>query len=97
VRLRYTRPALADLNAINDYIAEQSPRGARRVMARLHEVFELLPSFPAMGGQTAHPRIRRTTISPYPYLIFYEVGDDEIIIHAIRHGARDPSSMPGSD
>jgi toxin ParE1/3/4 len=33
---------------------------------------------------------------PYPYLIFYKVAEDEIIIHAIRHTARDPSSMPGT-
>jgi len=29
-------------------------------------------------------------------LIFYEITGDEIIIHAVRHGARDPSGMPGA-
>jgi toxin ParE1/3/4 len=29
-------------------------------------------------------------------LIFYEIANDEIIIHAIRHAARDPSGMPGA-
>jgi hypothetical protein len=28
------------------------------------------------------------TTTPYPYLIFYEATDAEIIIHAVRHGAR---------
>jgi toxin ParE1/3/4 len=32
-----------------------------------------------------------TTI-PYPYLIFYEATDAEIIVHVVRHGARDPSA-----
>jgi plasmid stabilization system protein ParE len=32
--------------------------------------------------------------TPYSYLIFYEVTDDEIIIHAVCHGARDPSDNP---
>jgi len=32
---------------------------------------------------------------PYPYLIFYEAAENEIIIHAVRHAARDPSGMPG--
>ena len=36
------------------------------------------------------------TTSPYPYLIFYEVADAEVIIHAVRHGARNPSGMPGA-
>jgi toxin ParE1/3/4 len=34
--------------------------------------------------------------TPYPYVIFYEVLDDEIIIHAVRHGARDPGGNPRS-
>ena len=33
---------------------------------------------------------------PYSYLVFYEATESEIIIHAVRHVARDPSSMPGS-
>ena len=45
---------------------------------------------------TDDPSIRRMTTSPYPYLIFYEPTETEIIIHAVRHGARDPSDAPGS-
>jgi len=29
-------------------------------------------------------------------LVFYEATDTEVIIHAIRHGARDPAGMPGA-
>jgi hypothetical protein len=36
------------------------------------------------------------TTSPFPYLIFYEATDSEIIVHAVRHGARDPSGVPGA-
>jgi toxin ParE1/3/4 len=59
-------------------------------------LIDLLLSHPAIGVQTDDPTIRRINTSPYPYLIFYEIAGDEIIIHAIRHGARDPSSMPGA-
>jgi plasmid stabilization system protein ParE len=51
---------------------------------------------PLIGVRTDDPVIRRLTTSPYPYLIFYEVTETEIIIHAVRHGARDPAGMPGS-
>jgi toxin ParE1/3/4 len=54
----------------------------------------LLPRYPRIGTQTAHPAIRRVTTTPYPYLVFYEAAGDEIIIHAVRHGARDPSKVP---
>ena len=96
MRLRYTRPALADLDAILDYIAARSPQGAGRVQSRIHTVIELLALHPYIGTRTDDPAIRRMTTPPYPYLVFYEVGDDEIIVHAVRHAARDPGGMPGS-
>jgi plasmid stabilization system protein ParE len=95
VRVRYTLPALADLNAILDYISESSPRGAKRVQQRIQRVIGLLLSHPAMGASTDDPIIRRLSAPPYPYLVFYEIAEDEIVIHAVRHAARDPSTMPG--
>jgi toxin ParE1/3/4 len=97
MRLRYTRPALDDLDDVLTYIAERSPGSARRVQRRIKAVTNLLLEYPRIGTPTSDTDIRRVTAHPYPYLIFYEVRGDEIIIHAIRHGARDPSTMPGSD
>jgi toxin ParE1/3/4 len=94
VRLRYTRPALADLDEVLDYIATHSPRGARRVQARIQTIIDLLLLHRHIGTRTNDPTIRRRTTSPYPYLVFYEATDEEIIIHAVRHGARDPSGVP---
>jgi toxin ParE1/3/4 len=97
VRLRYTFPALADLNKILEYITVRSPEGAVRVQARIKAITDLLLHYPRIGAVTQDPSIRRMATSPYPYLIFYEITDDEVIIHAVRHGARDPSQAPGSD
>jgi toxin ParE1/3/4 len=96
VKLRYTLPALADLNSILDYIAAHSPQGARRVQGRIQGIIGLLVSHPEIGIRTDDPTIRRLATPPYPYLVFYEIAETEIIIHAVRHAARDPSSMPGS-
>ena len=95
VRVRYTTPALEDLDGILNYVATRSPQGAQKVKARLRLLIGLLPAHPLMGARTDDPAIRRLIIAPFPYLLFYEVLDDEIIIHAIRHAARDPGSMPG--
>ena len=94
--IRYTLPALADLESILHYIALQSPQGARKVQIRIQESIDVLALYPGLGIPTKDPAIRRLTATPYPYLIFYEPLPNEVIIHAIRHGARDPSSMPGS-
>jgi plasmid stabilization system protein ParE len=87
LRLRYTLPALAELDQILDYVALRSPQGARRVQRRIQALIELLPRHPRLGGRTDHPAIRRLAILPFPYLVFYEATDTEIII---------PSDMPGS-
>jgi len=55
----------------------------------------LLLQHPLSGQRTSTPRLRRIVTTPYPYLIFYEPADDEIIIIGVRHAARDPASMPG--
>jgi toxin ParE1/3/4 len=96
VKLRYTAPALADLGAILDYIVAHSPQGARRVQARMRVLTDLLLRYPHMGRRTSDPTIRRMPVTPFPYLIFYEATDREIIIHAVRHAARDPAGMPGA-
>ena len=97
MRLRFTLPALEDLDEILDYVAAHSPQGAHNVHARIQAVIELLLRHPYLGSPTEDPMIRRMTTLPYPYLVFYEVADDTLVIHAVRHGARNPSSMPGSD
>jgi toxin ParE1/3/4 len=97
MRLRYTLPALADLASILDYVADRSPQGAARIHTRIRAVTGLLLRYPLAGAVTDDPTIRRMTTTPYPYLIFYEATDDEIIIHAVRHGARDPSNDARSE
>jgi toxin ParE1/3/4 len=97
VKLRYTLPALADLSAILDYIDAHSPQGARRVQVRIQALTDLLLLHPHIGRRTNDPAIRRMTTAPYPYLVFYETTETEVIIHAVRHAARDPSGMPGSN
>lgn len=97
MRLRYTRPALDDLDNILAFIAERSPTGAQRVQQRIKTVTELLQDYPNIGTPTSDPHMRRVTTHPYPYLIFYETRGEQVVIHAVRHGARDPSTMPGSE
>jgi toxin ParE1/3/4 len=96
MKLRYTLPALADLESVLDYIVQHSPQGARRVQSRIQSIIDVLSQHPHIGTRTSDPTIRRMTVLPYPYLIFHEATDEEIIIHAVRHAARRPSDMPGA-
>ena len=55
MKLRYTLPALADLDAILDHIAAQSPQGALRVQQRLQGMIGMLPAHPKIGSRTLDP------------------------------------------
>ena len=94
MRLRYTLEAAAELDQVLTTIEDKSPSGARNVRLRIQAVANLLLQHPRAGQLTRGRRLRRMRAAPYPYLVFYQVIDDEIIIHGVRHSARRPSSMP---
>ncbi len=95
MRLRYTPTAFAQLQEITAYISARNPYGAVRVHARIKHMIDLIGSFPRIGTPTDNRVIRRIATPPYPYLVYYELTADEIIIHAVRHAARDPGGAPG--
>lgn len=94
MRLRYTPDAAAELDAVLTDVARTSPQGARRVQGRIKATIGLLLEQPRCGALTSLRPMRRVVVRPYPYLIFYEATEDEVVIIGIRHAARDPASMP---
>jgi plasmid stabilization system protein ParE len=61
------------------------------VQARIQFIIDLLLQYPRAGRLTSKAGLRRMVVSPYPFLIFYRVTEDEIVIHGARHIARRPS------
>jgi plasmid stabilization system protein ParE len=93
MRLRYRPRAVNDIIEIAGYLAERNPIAARAVELRLRAAAELLCQFPAMGRRVEQrPEVRVLPAGRFPYLIFYSVTPDEVVILHIRHGAREPAS-----
>jgi len=91
--VRYTARAIEQLAEIFDYIAQDNPRAASAVQARIRASIERLDDFPFAGRITEMPGVRVLTIVRYPYRVFYSAyGTSEVIILRILHAARDPSS-----
>jgi toxin ParE1/3/4 len=88
VIVRYNRRAVRDLEAIADYIRAQSPTAAERVRERIEKLIHGLADFPHQGSRTDEAGIRRLVATPFPYLIFYRIKDEAVIILHIRHGRR---------
>jgi plasmid stabilization system protein ParE len=92
VKIRYRPTALAQLDAILEFIAARSPAAAHRVMARIKRSIDLLADFPRSSKASEVPGIHEMPIVRYPYIVFYTVDDDaqEVIILRVRHTSQDP-------
>lgn len=83
--------AVADLNEIWEYIADDSPIAADRVMEEIHEAIRALVPFPQQGH-------RRSDLSSRPlrfrhvgdYLVAYAPDEKPLVVLAILHGRRNP-------
>ena len=63
MKLRYTPRAKSDLAEIHDYIAQENPQAARRVIHIIRNAAEALPQNPQVG---AHCRDSRINGRPFP-------------------------------
>jgi toxin ParE1/3/4 len=52
MKLRYERGALADLDEIFEYIAQDNPAAAARLVVRIEEVAARIAETPVMGEAT---------------------------------------------
>jgi addiction module RelE/StbE family toxin len=88
MRVRYTETALAELGDIFSYIAQHNRVAAAQIVARIEELAARLARFPQMGTPKYKPGVRMIPLRRYPFLIFYTVESDEVLILSVRHAAR---------
>ncbi|MBI4724816.1 MAG: type II toxin-antitoxin system RelE/ParE family toxin [Rhodomicrobium sp.] len=72
MKVRYTKSALNQLEAILTYIQMHSPQGSKKVQGRICELINVLETHPFIGVTTSDRRIRRVVATPYPYVILYQ-------------------------
>src|ERR1700726_2714283 len=86
MKLQYERGALADLDEIFAYIAADNREAAGRLVTRIEHAAARIAVSPHIGGATRKSSFRRFPVGKY--LIVYEIGNDEVIVHYVRHAAR---------
>ena len=92
-RFLFGRYVEGDLREIRDYIAQESPESARRLMVRFVGAFRLLANHPELGHVREDlpvPSLRFWPIGSY--LVVY-LAEKPIEIVAIVHGVRDVPSV----
>lgn len=91
MRVRYTPRSRRDLEAIYNYIHEQSPGAARSVKRAIQHAFEILAEFPRIGMVVDRsPEFRRIRAGRYPYRVYCRIRGDEAWIVHIRDLSRQP-------
>jgi toxin ParE1/3/4 len=79
----------ADLAQIKHYLAKRSPAAVLSLSHELDRTFQNLSDFPFIGRKrpTLGDEIR--SISIHPYVVFYMVEADCVVIVRVLHGRRD--------
>lgn len=85
-RLLWTKPALRDLQALQDFIALDKPLAAQRQALLVTEAAERLLEFPEFGRQGRHAGTRELVVSRSPFIIAYRVADNSIQVLRVMHG-----------
>jgi toxin ParE1/3/4 len=88
VRVRWLRAALANLDAEAEYIAEDNPAAAGRVVQKIFQAVDLLRENPAMGRAGRVAETRELVVAETPYIIPYRIRGEVVEILRVFHSAR---------
>jgi toxin ParE1/3/4 len=86
--LRWTVPALRDVEEIGDYIARDNATAAARIVTAVFDRTALLATQPGLGRPGRVAGTRELVIVGTPFIAAYRVLGDETRILAVLHGAR---------
>lgn len=92
MKVRYTRRARADLEAIFRYIDERNPTAAWNVKAEIVRTCNNLTDLPYFGHMTdRRPDLFVVIVAAYPtYKIYYRIRADIVSIEHVRDARRKP-------
>ncbi len=89
VKVIWTEGALHDLDEIADYIVEENPDAANRLVRRVFDRVDLLETFPEIGRWVPEftDRIHRELVVP-PCRVVYRVQRGAVFIELVIRGER---------
>ncbi|MGA9071686.1 MAG: type II toxin-antitoxin system RelE/ParE family toxin [Terracidiphilus sp.] len=88
-RLRWSRAAADDLEAIANYLNLYHPSFAASTLQRLYNAAKSLKAFPYVGRIGKKDGTRELVLAPLPYLMIYTVEEDAIHILRFLHASQD--------
>jgi len=87
-RIKWTNPALIQLDDALAYVAQDNKRAAGKMGRRIMAAVKQLQRFPGLGRIGRAENTRELVIVGTPYIAVYRTGEIVEIL-ALMHGARD--------
>lgn len=94
MKINWTDPAVADLEAIRDYIAKDSEYYAAEFIGKILNFIDTLKDLPKIGRivpEADSDDIRELLF--HNYRLIYQVKAEYILVIAVIHGARELSAI----
>jgi toxin ParE1/3/4 len=88
LRIRWTHPALADLEMIGDFIARDNPAAAKRIVVSVIGSVNALCDHPNLGRPGRLTGTRELVVAGTRYIVPYRALEDDVEVLAAFHGAR---------
>lgn len=89
MRIVWQRRALADIRAIRRFLRPRNAAAAERVLQRIRERVDALAIFPLASPALQDVPMRRLVVTRTPYIVYYTVRGENIVIEAVFHRAQD--------
>lgn len=89
MEVRWSTPAVEDLERIFQHIEKDNPTAASDVVKTIHDGCKALKEFPHRGRAGRMAGRRELLFPPLPYVAVYQVKEYAVEISRIYHGAQD--------
>ena len=86
MKIVWSRRAIRHLTAIRDYIAEDSPKSAQAIAAKILESVDLLAKQPQLGRPGRVSGTRELVVPNTAYIVPYRVRGERLELVAVFHG-----------
>ena len=88
MKVVWLEEAAKDLREVGNYIAEENPSIAYRVLAKIKSAADLLQRNPEMGRLGRVGKTRELLVPGLPYILPYYIKNGEVRILAVMHTSR---------
>ena len=89
MKVRWTIPAVEQLQGIFNFIAADSPEAAARTVRRIRNAILQTARMPGIGRTGRIPGTREIVVPGTSYLVAYRLVDNMLHVLAVLHGARE--------